>query len=329
MLQGDAPIDDRLLAYHMGWLSRTEMNALEAQIEASAELAGRSRAVRDALGPLEDWTALPAVDGLEDQVLRRVRRQGGRPVATPAVRLRAAAGSGSPVGALLSFKEVLAVAACIAALLTLVVPGFARSSALAQRRLCADNLRQVGTALGAYVDSHAGALPFAGAEGGNWLREPTAGVLRWRNSRHRFLLLAQGYLDAKAYVCPADAAGVVMRFEDHQLFDDFAEPRNCSYDSQIMPDHGQVAVADPALVVYADSNPLFDRTLPGRDGAVLNSRVHQGLDGQNVLRLAGGGRWESSPNVGVQNDNIWQIGRRVNYTGRERPQFATDSFLIP
>ena len=39
--------------------------------------------------------------------------------------------------------------------------------------------------------------------------------------------------------------------------------------------------------------------------------------------------WATSPNVGISHDNIWQIGQRVNYTGRELPASPTDSFMIP
>ena len=43
-------IEDQLLAYHMGWLDRAEMEAVERLIGSSPEVADRSRAVRHRYG---------------------------------------------------------------------------------------------------------------------------------------------------------------------------------------------------------------------------------------------------------------------------------------
>ena len=48
-------IEDQLLAYHMGWLDRPEMEAVERLIESSPEQADRSRALCEAVEPLADW----------------------------------------------------------------------------------------------------------------------------------------------------------------------------------------------------------------------------------------------------------------------------------
>ncbi len=336
MSLSDGQFEDQLLAYHMGWLDRAETEAVERLIDSSLEVAARSRELRDSIEPLADWNVLPAVENLESQVLRRVRRQTGAavdPIAetvkldpVPANRDRVLRLPFSP-------KELLAVAASVTIILTIVVPGFGKASTLAQRGACADNLRQIGAALSQYGFDHDQQLPFAGRAGAsdNWLRGGPAGVRQFRNSRNRFVLLLQGYLhDPTRFVCPADRQAVVMRFEDVSQFDDFAEPRNCSYDSQIMFGSGQRISEYPQKVVYADSNPIFDGDgRLGSEPAELNSVVHRGLSGQNILRLDRSVSWTTSPNVGVQNDNIWQIGGRPKYAGSELPQLATDSFMIP
>lgn len=329
-------IEDRLLAYHMGWLDRLECEKVERLIAESPAAASRSKELQDTLAPLADFNALPVVDDLEEQVLSRVRRETGvsfGPVAQ-SVRLDPVSTEG---GRILRFpfspRELIVVAASVAIILTLVVPGFSKAAALAQRSACAENLRQIGEALGQYGFENSSQLPYAAqaCPTGNWLAESGAGYRRLRNSSNRFLLLAQGFLpDASRYVCPADRQGLVMRFDDLSLFKDFAEPRNCSYDSQIMFGAGQRVSDHPQKVVFADSNPLFDSPRGASlEPAELNSTVHSRLSGQNVLRLDQSAAWTTSPNVGVQNDNIWQIGTRSRYAGSELPQLATDSFLIP
>lgn len=330
----DQQLEDQLLAYHMGWLDRADTEALERLIESSADVATRSRQLQDSLEPLADWNALPAVDDLENQVLQRIRRrteETALPLAD-AVRFDAVPANRERVLRLpLSLKELLAVAASVALILTVVVPGFAKASALAQRRACAENLMNIGTALARYGHDHDHQLPFTAEAVGNWLPDSRVGVRPLQNSRNRFALLGRGYLnDAARYVCPADQDAVVMRFDDISQFDDFPERRNCSYDSQITLAGGQHMPEYPQMVMWSDSNPIFDR---GADASKRpgerNSVVHRGLSGQNVLRADLSASWTTSPNVGVGNDNIWQIGERLVYAGVELPCLATDSFMVP
>lgn len=334
MSRSDQQLEDQLLAYHMGWLDRAATEALERLIESSPELATRSRQLQDALEPLADWNALPTVDDLENQVLQRIRRrtEATVPPFAEAVRFDAVPANRERVLRLpFSLKELLAVAASVALILTVVVPGFAKASALAQRRACAENLMNIGIALARYGHDHDRQLPFTGEAEGNWLPDGNPGVRRLQNSRNRFALLRRGYLnDSARYVCPADREAVVMRFDDISQFDDFPEQRNCSYDSQIMLAGGQQMPEYPRMVMWSDSNPIFDR---GADASQRpgerNSVIHRGLSGQNVLRADLSANWTTSPNVGVGNDNIWRIGERLVYAGVELPRLATDSFMVP
>lgn len=335
---------DRILAYHMGWLSRSDMAEVERLIETDEHWAEVSRTLEESIRPLPDWTTLPVVDNLEDQVLRHIDRQQGDGATDVTVRLSPVSDT-RPRGGRWTFsiKELLATAASIAILLGIVMPVFGRASAKARQVACMNNLRQIGTAHASYTSDFEDWMPFASTvmtTSGNtdpritpssWLREKTSGINRLRNSRNRFLLLKQGYLaDGDTFVCPADLDAVIMRYDSLAEFDDFPERYNCSYDSQIMTSGTRTTDTHPAMVVYSDSNPLFDEDASTAVVAAnYNSKLHRQLGGQNVLRLDGSAGWTRSPNVGVENDNIWQIGARRNYTGSETPRFPTDSFLIP
>lgn len=330
MMRPDESFDDQLLAYHMGWLDRAQMDAVERLIAARPQAAARSRELQQGLESLADWTALPAVDDLETQILRRVQRESGGGLAAVAGVARLSpvpARSARVLHLPLSLREALAIAACVGILVVIVLPSLARASALSQRSACAENLRQLSSALAQYSHDYSEQLPFAGTSG-NWLHGGPD-----RNSRNRFLLAALGYVgDAGRFVCPADREGVIMRTNDFARFADFPEPQNCSYDSQIMSGRGLSGVRHPQMVVYSDSNPVFDvgRDMAG-DRALSNSLLHRSLSGQNVMRADGSVNWATSPEVGVQNDNIWQIGGRRTYAGpgAPGPESPTDSFMVP
>ncbi len=317
----------------MGWLDRAEMETVERLIESSPELADRSSALREAVEPLADWDTLPAVENIEAQVLARVQRETGAPVmpARGTIKLDAVPAREKVLRLPLSIKELVVVAASVMIILTVIVPSLGKASARAQRTACADNLRQIGTALVQYGFDNDLYLPYAGAADANWSADPTSDPQRLHNSRNRYLLLALGYLkDAARFADPADSTAVVMRVEDVSQFDDFAIPQNCSYDSQIMIGGGQRLSQHPLKVVYADSNPVFDDVdLSAEDADDINSTVHRRLSGQNVLYSDGSVHWADSPNAGVENDNIWQIGGLALNSGDDWPQLATDSFMIP
>jgi hypothetical protein len=326
-------IEERLMAYHMGWLNRHAMAELDQLLARSPEVAERSAAIQRCISPLEDWQTLPVDDQLQSQILARVRREDDRSIPiTDAIRFEPV--PPLPQAGVIPFtlREALVGVACLAMMVAVGIPAWARVAAESRKARCADNLRSISVALGGYRSDNGERLPFSGSpvvEGSphaNWLRERTPGVPRFRNSRNRFMLAAHDYLgDMATFLCPSDDRGLAMRVDDLKKFDDFAESRNCSYDSQLLlgvePLHD-----NPELVIYADPNPIF--TAQSQD-ATRFSPAHAALAGQNVMHLDGAVAWATSPHVGVRNDDIWRIGRRLNYTGSEFPRYATDSFMIP
>ncbi len=345
----DGQLDDRLLAYHMDWLEPRDRAEVEQLIESSPEIAARSREIEQTLSPLADWNAMPVVPDLEQQVLHRIQREvrASRTTRSLFDIIRFKPISSAWITAWgrfpLSLRESLIAAACLVILGSILVPGMARASAWNQRTHCAGNLSDIGQGLVAYGADYQNRWPFIGPQGATWRGESpdssaasrfgneTVDVQPLRNSQNRFLLLAHRYVDgASRFVCPTDPLGIVMRADDYSQFRDFAEPRNCSYDSQIMVSDRNQASVQPQLVVYADPNPVFsERNVRLANPAELNSPLHRHPDGQNVLRADGSTQWTRSPRVGIDQDNIWRIEGMQNYSGRDIPRFSTDSFMIP
>ena len=233
--------------------------------------------------------------------------------------------------------ELLAIIAIIALLAALLTPSFGRALALARRRTCATNVRDIVRACAVYADAlreHRGttvqALPSSG---------PTDAV---GNRQCMWLLVQYDYASPKVFNCPA------MR--DHTPARKDADPPgfgrdNCSYSFISMVDRGSAGAAPVltmdnapnAMVIVGDLNPrwveaagAFDTALNGKNSA-SHGRLRGVNEGQNIGRLDGSATWTTSPAVvtGSNNDDwIYQPTSGAGGTSGQA-EGAEDVFLIP
>lgn len=345
------PVETLLLDLHLKRLNRDEAEAVENAVAHSPELAVASQSLRDVLNLLDRYEAPEPPDNLPDKVLSRIAQRAGvisfpQQAPEPTTAATHEFSSGNPV---LSLRELVAIAACIALFVSVFVPGYYKARNAAERNLCRADMLQLSQAMGSYATDHLGELPAAGyVPGGFWRETRVPNVLRASNTRHPFLLLRFGYVrEPHAFLCPADADARPMLPEDqgrsvkpHELylqFTDFAERANNSYSFLFMNrkdglklDQLQAEGAD-RLALAADRNPLFDEQAVYRlnpyDEETFNSPTHEGGAGQNVLYSDGHAGWSTTPLVGADRDNIYRSGQIVRYLGNETPSSPTDSFL--
>jgi hypothetical protein len=217
------------------------------------------------------------------------------------------------------------------------VPSMLAMRERSQRTMCAANLATVGRGVQSYATTFGNSLPFSGwSENSSWRPSADPAIATVPNRRHVYLLLRTQQIPSAALVCPS-SKDVPMPAEQIGARDDFLESRNVSYASQNMAGVRPSLDSGGNLVIYADDNPLFDDGLPLQDVAVRslgladpaqsNSRVHGGV-GQNVLRLDGVSAWTTTPNCGVNGDNIWTLQNVSGYSGREGPKSQSDSHLL-
>ena len=226
--------------------------------------------------------------------------------------------------------ELLVIVAMIALLAALLTPGFGRALALARRRTCATNVRDIVRACAVYADAlreHRGttvqALPST---------EPTNAV---GNRQCIWLLVKYDYTSPKAFNCPA------MR--DHTPARKDADPPgfqrdNCSYSFISMVGRGDAGApplltmddAPKAMVIVGDLNPrwvegtgTFDPALNGKNSA-SHGRLRGVNEGQNVGRLDGSATWITKPEV-VTGSN----SNDLIYESTPAGDDAEDVFLIP
>jgi len=328
-------LDEAVLDYHLNRLEEAEKDRLESLLAASPQLASRDRTLRRLCEALDGWPAPEPPADLVGRVVAAVEARtatGDRVLPFEPAPAEVSRGEVGSRPSFLSVREIVAVAACLAIIVGMVMPGHKWARERARRTYCQSNLQSIMAGLGGYQAAYAGAVPFAGPSkpGTMWLRQAPAGVPRDSNTRHFYLLVRGYFVQPSKFYCPSRPDGVPMAQVNGARFPDFPERANCNYSMQNFVGPKPSCGSDPRLVIMGDTNPLFDPAALRLAGTYPeNSFSHQGGAGQNVLRLGGNIQWTAVPTVGVDGDHIYLAGDRTRYQGTERPVCATDSFLIP
>jgi hypothetical protein len=339
---GENEFDSRLLDLHLGRLTDDERTALEQRIARDPTLAAQNEALTvmfRALHGVREAAPEPPAD-LSAKIRARVAAAGPplrvrRPARRSTARLVEELDRGGIVR-LSSFREIAAVAALVVLAVGLGVPSMLHMRERGRRIMCSENLAQIGRGMQAYALASHGSLPFAGwGQEYSWRPTDEPGVVVLPNRRHIYPLLRNGLVSARIFVCPS-ASDLPMPDEQVPYHNDFLESRNVSYAYQNMAGVRPSLRDDPDLPVLADDNPLFDngwpllavrRGLGLGDPADANSRAHGGA-GQNILTIRGTVQWKTTPNCGVDGENIWTLEGVQEYEGREGPRSKTDAHLL-
>lgn len=234
--------------------------------------------------------------------------------------------------------ELLVVIAIIGLLMALLMPALEKAREQANTTKCAANLHTIGQALSIYCNENHGKYPrtryVAGAAptAGTGINAPnpfdSTGPQPNDVSAALFLLMRQEKLPPEVLICPyndvnswlPDNAGTL---DQRSNFTDWRQNLGYSYAN---PYPNAMAVSAgyyltsslrPATPIMADLNP--------GTGGTANSTNHEGR-GQNVLYADGHANWETTPLVGINQDNIY-----TNQQGavNASPLNATDTILLP
>ncbi len=319
--------EDLLLDLHLDRLNHEERSWVENALRSDEALRAKSEQLGLVLQPLDHWTAAPPVN-LADRVLSYVAKECAaatmvRPTSPANPRGRAP---------FVSLRDLVAVAACLALMVGVLVPGLSSLRDHSQRARCASNLGSIFRGTATYQAAFGGSLPFAGGPRQTaWLPEGADRRPYASNSRHVYLTVKGRFGPRVAdFVCPGCVTHEPMRNEDVDRYDDFARASDVSYS------FANLSGATPNLhprrsVAYAaDHNPLFvDGHFDASVNAdTANSPAHRGK-GQKVLALDGSVEWLTSPTFGEDQDNLWLTGNLRTYKGIETPVDENDVHLVP
>ena len=254
-----------------------------------------------------------------------------------------------------TLTELLAVVMGLGCLTATFLPALLDAKDAAERTICARNLAHLGQAMFLWAGEHDGFLPDCGAaspfggavpkDGHHFpSRFDAPGTCAWPdvravgNQANLWLLVREGYTDARLFVCPATpdkpslnasgdagamgflamdpATGRATPPEDYFLKHVAAGRCSYSYQNQFAHPATDPAVSDPRnatthrhlhpadLAILADRSP-YTRPQLTRQFIVspdaepeANSPNHHGR-GQNVLYLEGQVAWQATPRCGA------------------------------
>lgn len=326
------PWKAELLGYALGLSDVEESGRIESRLDSAQQRQLREN-VHRALAPL-DLDPIPAPPPqLVQNIMARIDRASGI-LKFPAAGQQIPAameigGSGSKI----PLRELIGLAAAILLFVGILVPGYRNARSAAQRSICANNLRTLGSGLAQYTEAHASNLPFTGAVPNNAYWSPAGGAAApyYSNQQHAFLLVRGNYVQPGAFICPGRPGDAPLVADQAMGLSDFPSPRNNSYSLDLVRGPWRAADFEPNRPLVADMNPMLDdqRRLIQTPPVPENSRSHARPEGQNVLRGDMSVGWFTTPRVGIDNDDIYRLIGVKKYTGREMPSLKSDAFLVP
>lgn len=245
------------------------------------------------------------------------------------------------------FAEMAAIAAMIVLVAGIFKPAVANMRRIADQTVCRSRLKRVGAGMTSFAGNNNGFLPaVAMRAGAPWWKIGDQGKESQSNTRHNWLLVKDGYVEAKDFVCPGRKGAKVLKLKPAQLqaLNDFPSRQNVSYSFMLMC--GETAKRQRAgkmTVLVADLNPVFEKVFNSNGESfstadefariLLNSQTqkmmssnHQGR-GQNLL-ISGGSAQFKKQRIFL-NDDIYTIKDKQSYSGKEMPCSPDDIFLVP
>ncbi len=316
--------EDSILPYILGALSDSKKASFEATIKTDTELARKVDAARRTLAPLDTWSAPLPPTTLVDNILIQA-------TTTTPLEYVAASTSMSPTDSQSAGKpsrfrlgELIAIAACIALMVSLYFPGVQTIKRNNLKNVCEMHLSGFGEGMSAYTVVNDGNLPYVGpSQNQNWLRDPNRRHLL-PAIRHRFVL--------PKHLIHADADGTIDEEATMKNIEAFLRRTDLPF--WAVPNaNGPVPKINIRINIplAADANPLFQegKFRRGANGTLTpNSHTHDG-EGQNILFNDGSTRFIKTPILDKNDDNIWTANNIEEYQGTEAQQSATDAFLTP
>jgi hypothetical protein len=325
----DPELTADLIGYHLGLCDEADRARVEHALGTGPALSQARAALAHVLAPLDaDDTPEPPAD-LVAGILDRVSDVRNRLPLRPAAPTEAGAHGSGP---LFSLRELLSLAAVIAIFVGVFVPGYRAARLNSQQALCASNLRQIGIGSAQYADMHGGFVPVVASipDGAPWASANRPGARQVGAPQTTFALVRWRFVTPSAFHCPGRPDDAALSCPKPEALDEFPDPRNNSYSTQILTPTWRQQQLQPQSPVAADLTPLVDqqRRLFDYGPIPFNSTSHRGK-GQNVLRRNLSVRFSNSPNVGLDNDDIYRVIGVQQYTGFERPRLRSDAFLVP
>jgi hypothetical protein len=341
------PLSDRqkqlLFDYSLGFTSQRENDEVEALIAACEEAVELYQSIQLTLAPLDSVEVEPCPDDLTERLFSRMRESvslAGQHTFTEQ-RLKSHT---IRVPLWRNWTEVLAAAAAIILLVSILFPAVGHMRSRYWQTACGSQLAGIYGGLRSYVSDHDGLLPtLAMTPGSPWWKVGYQGQENHSNTRQVWMLARQGYVDPSRFLCPGRPDGRTLTFDGFkvQTFTDFPSRAYIQYSIRIPCPTSNDRDLMQKRVLMADRNPLTEG-LPSDPSAQFsvqlcekmmtsNSRNHNNR-GQNALLADGSVEFAKTRRTSISDDDIYILrgmscGTEIR--GCELPASDTDIFLAP
>ena len=339
----------RVLDYHLHLDEEGERRETDALLAKDAEVRQLSESVRRMLRPLASWPAETPPDYLAERTMQLIEHHDQTRRLAESTRESAGSGQAGDTGKgrgrwiLGNLRDFVAVAATIMLVLMVSRPGVRYARQVSNKLNCASQMRQVGVGLSEYALDYQGSLPdVAHQPGAKWWNVGSQDDVNSSNTRNVFLLVKNGYLPARVFLCPGEGGHqdirIILTPEELGRMRDFASPEQINYSFRLLFDKDLLPLdALNHTVMMTDKNPLFEDLERKRQEESLtlteqllqaNSGNHQNR-GQNVLFNDGHVEFMTDRYLKMSRDDIFTIESATRYQGNELPASQQDVFVAP
>jgi hypothetical protein len=346
------PLNDQqkqlLFDYSLGLTTPPEKAAAQKLLDHSEEAAELYQTFQNVLSPLNSMEPDPCPDELTQRLFARLKEPGrehadARQLEELLAAERARART-IKIPLWRNWSEILTAAAAVFLFISILFPsiGFMRQKYAESR--CGSQLAGVYEGVRNYAADHDGLLPaVATTPGAPWYRVGYQGQENYSNTRQVWLLVKDGYVPPKLFLCPGRREPYSITFDGFkvQTLNDFPSRIYMQYSVPIAcPTSGDRDLSRKTVLV-ADRNPISEslpadlsqslRLLLGERLLRANSPNH-GNRGQNVLLHDGSVEFTRQRRASISEDDIYSLQGMSSGTelcGCERPAADTDIFLAP
>ncbi|MCP4707516.1 MAG: DUF1559 domain-containing protein [Planctomycetes bacterium] len=233
-------------------------------------------------------------------------------------------------------RDVVAVAACILLVFTLLRPTLQMARQKSQQMTCSNQLSAMGTALNNYAVDYNGLYPYLPRSEGMTGQHVS-------NTQGGYLLVRLGYLQPEKFLCPgvdSQKVRVQLRINPQKFkeLNDFLSREYVNYSFRLIvsPQPFPAEMLNSAIPIASDQNPIFvgfdsskmpEIDLTKNTSLLQENSPNHGKLGQNLLFPDNSVRFFTDRFFGPGGDDGFTIDQTMLYRGWEFPKSDKDIFI--